>query len=91
MNCNDQVSDNDHYTEEVFVCSGEELKTNLIRMFKQTNRVQLTISKGNYVVMSVPITLSIFLLRFYPFLSLLTAAYLIKRNFTIKVQKIMVI
>jgi len=84
------VSNHTYDSEKVFVCNGEELKRNLIRMFKQTNRVQLTIIKGDYMIMSVPITLSIFLFRLYPFLSILTTAYLLKHSFSIKIQKILV-
>ncbi|TCS83720.1 DUF4342 domain-containing protein [Tepidibacillus fermentans] len=62
-----------------------------LQLLKQTNLVHLTISKGNQIILSIPITISAILFRLYPFLSLLTTAYLLRHHFTIKIEKSLIV
>lgn len=85
---NEQLEQKREYVEEVIHVKGENLKSTIYRLLKKSNLVQLSILRDGKVLLSIPVTLTFVIFYLYPFLTTLTMAFLIKKDFSIRVLKI---
>ncbi len=84
----DQLIIKEKYVEEVIEVSGSQLLEVVKNLLRRSNLIQLTISKNEKVLVSLPITISAIIFYLYPLLTSLSLSLFLNKKFTIKILKI---